>query len=272
MNKAYSLRERILNKEVVIGMFYKFNSQAIVEMVGNAGFDFIIVDTEHSNYSSYDVEGLIRAAECVDMSTVIRIREAISEDVLHALDSGADGVQIPSITSIETAKDVCNSSKYYPEGNRGLSTNQRAAMYSGWNKEVPYIEYSNKNSLVVVHVENKDMADRVDELLEIPQLDVIFVGPSDLSQSMGKPGQVNDSEVVAVIEQVFKKTLAKGKAVGIYCGTPAAIKKYVDLGATYIAYGSDVTAMVGALKDLKKAADEILKNEETKADTKAKNM
>ncbi len=259
MNKAYSLRERILNKEVVIGMFYKLNSQAIVEMVGNAGFDFIIVDTEHSNYSSYDVEGLIRAAECVGMSTVVRIREAIPEDVLHALDSGSDGVQIPSITSIETAREVCRSSKYYPEGSRGLSTNQRAAMYSGWNKEIPYIEHSNKNSLVVVHVENKNMADKVDELLEIPQLDVIFVGPSDLSQSMGKPGQVNDPEVVEVIENVFKKTLAKGKAVGIYCGTPSAIKKYVNLGATYIAYGSDVTTMVDALKDLKRSAEEVLK-------------
>lgn len=259
MNKAYSLRERILNKEVVIGMFYKLNSQAIVEMVGNAGFDFVIVDTEHSNYSSYDVEGLIRAAECVGMSTVVRIREAIPEDVLHALDSGSDGVQIPSITSIETAREVCRSSKYYPQGSRGLSTNQRAAMYSGWNKEIPYIEHSNKNSLVVVHVENKNMADKVDELLEIPQLDVIFVGPSDLSQSMGKPGQVNDPEVVEVIENVFKKTLAKGKALGIYCGTPAAIKKYVNLGATYIAYGSDVTTMVDALKDLKRSAEEILK-------------
>lgn len=259
MNKVYSLRERILNKEVVIGMFYKFNSQAIVEMVGNAGFDFIIVDTEHSNYSSYDVEGLIRAAECVGMSSVVRVREAIAEDVLHALDSGSDGVQIPSITSIEAAKEVCQSTKYYPQGNRGLSTNQRSAMYSGWNREVPYIEYSNKNSLVVVHVENKNIADRVDELLEIPQLDVIFVGPSDLSQSMGKPGQVNDPDIVAVIEDVFKKTLAKGKAVGIYCGTQADIKKYVDLGATYIAYGSDVTAMVGALKNLKKSAEDALK-------------
>lgn len=259
MNKAYSLRERILNKEVVVGLFYKFNSQAIVEMVGNAGFDFIIIDTEHSNYSHYDVEGLIRAAECSGMSSVIRIREAISEDVLHALDSGADGVQIPSITSVETALDVCKSTKYYPLGNRGLSMTQRAAMYSVWNKEESYYDHSNKNSLVVVHVENKEMADKVDELLEIPQLDVIFVGPGDLSQSMGKPGQMNDPEVVAVIEEIFKKVLAKGKAVGIYCGTSEAIKKYVDLGATYIAYGSDITAMASSLKELKKSADKALK-------------
>lgn len=258
MNRAYSLRKRILDKEVVVGLFYKFNSQSIVEMVGYAGFDFIIVDTEHSNYSHYDVEGLIRAAEGVGMSSVIRVREAIPEDVLHALDSGADGVQIPSITSIEDAKQVSLSTKYYPEGNRGLSTTQRASMYTMWNREEGYISDANENSLVVLHVENKEMADNVDQLLEIPQLDVVFVGPADLSQSMGKPGQMNDPEVVEVIEGVFKKVLAKGKAVGIYCGTPAAIKKYVALGATYIAYGSDVTAMAGALKELKEAADRAI--------------
>jgi 4-hydroxy-2-oxoheptanedioate aldolase len=251
MNKAYSLKKRIANKEVLVGLFYKFNSQAIVEMVGHAGFDFIIVDAEHSNYSAYDIEGIIRAAECVQMGSIVRLREAKSEDVLHALDSGADGVQIPSITSVETALEVCKSTKYYPEGNRGLSLTQRAANYSVWQGKDNYYQHSNENSLVVVHVENVEMANQIDALLEVPQIDVIFVGPGDLSQSLGKPGQMNDPEVVAVIEGIFKKVLAKGKAVGIYCGTQAAVKKYVDLGATYIAYGSDITVMASGLKALK---------------------
>ncbi|MBS7527410.1 hypothetical protein KHM83_12065 [Fusibacter paucivorans] len=253
MNKAYSLKKRIANKEVLVGLFYKFNSQAIVEMVGHAGFDFIIVDCEHSNYAPGEVEGLIRAAECVQMSSIIRLRDATAEDVLHALDSGADGVQIPSIKSVDTAFDVCKSTKYFPEGNRGLSLTQRAANYSVWQGKESYYQHSNENSLVVVHVENIDMAHQIDKLLEVPQIDVVFVGPADLSQSMGKPGQMNDPEVVAVIEEVFKKVLAKGKAVGIYCGNQAAVKKYVDLGATYIAYGSDITVMASGLKTLKES-------------------
>jgi 4-hydroxy-2-oxoheptanedioate aldolase len=105
------------------------------------------------------------------------------------------------------------------------------------------------------------MADNVEELLKIPQLDVVFIGPGDLSQSLGKPGQMNAPEVVKVIEEVIEKVLAKGKAAGIYCGTPEAIKQYVDLGVTYIAYGSDVTAMAKALKDLKISADNVLKQQ-----------
>lgn len=258
MNRAYSLREKILNKEVVCGLFYKLNNPDVAEMVGNAGFDFIIIDTEHANFSPYDTANIIRAADAAGMSSVVRVRAATDEDVLHALDSGADGVQIPSITSVETAQAVCKSTKYHPEGNRGLSMTQRAAMYGAWNKEETYYSYSNRNSLVVAHVENKAMAGRVAELCDIPQIDVLFVGPADLSQSMGKPGQMNDPEVVAVIEKVFRTALDKGKAVGIYCGNAAAVKKYVAMGATYIAYGSDATCLSSALNNLKKGVDEAL--------------
>jgi len=257
MNKAFSLRERILNGEVVYGLFYKLNSPDVAEMVGNAGFDFIIVDTEHSNFSTYDVSNIIRAADSTGMSTVVRIFAATEEDVLHALDSGADGVQIPSITSVEVARKACTGTKYFPEGTRGLSMTQRSAMYGAWNKEESYFSYSNRNSLVVAHVENKEMAEKVEQLCDIPQIDVLFVGPGDLSQSMGKPGKLDDPEVVAVIEKVFKIALAKGKKVGIYCGNPAAVKKYTAMGATYIAYGSDATAMSSALVNIRKSLAQV---------------
>lgn len=253
MNRAFSLRERILNGEVVYGLFYKLNSPDVAEMVGNAGFDFIIVDTEHSNFSTYDVANIVRAADSTGMSTVVRTFAATEEDVLHALDSGADGVQIPSITSVETAKNACEAAKYFPEGTRGLSMTQRAAMYGAWNKEESYFTYSNRNSLVVAHVENKEMAEKVEQLCAIPQIDVLFVGPGDLSQSMGKPGKLDDPEVVAVIEKVFAAVLKAGKKVGIYCGNPAAVKKYTGMGATYIAYGSDATALSSALVNIRKS-------------------
>ncbi|MPN48695.1 5-keto-4-deoxy-D-glucarate aldolase [bioreactor metagenome] len=97
------------------------------------------------------------------------------------------------------------------------------------------------------------MAARVEELCEIPQIDVLFVGPGDLSQSLGKPGKLEDPEVVALVEHVFKIALAKGKKVGIYCGGPAAVERYVGMGATYIAYGSDVNAFSGAVNSIRKS-------------------
>jgi 4-hydroxy-2-oxoheptanedioate aldolase len=257
MNQKYSLRERINKGEVVYGMFFKLNNPDVVEMVGIANFDFIIIDTEHGNYSPVDVANIIRSAENAGISSVVRVHMAIAEDVLHAFDSGADGVQIPSITSIETADEVCASTKYFPDGNRGLSTTQRAAMFGKWNKEQSYFTYSNENSLVVVHVENCEMASKVEELCDIPQIDVIFVGPGDLSQSLGKPGQLNDPEVVALVEDIFKKALAKGKKVGIFCGNPNAVERYVKMGATYIGYNSDTTIFLNALANEKKALEAL---------------
>lgn len=260
MNNTFSLREKIKSGKVSIGLFYKFNSQSIVEMIGYAGFDFIIVDMEHSNYSHFDTEGIIRAANGVGLSSIVRVKEAISEDVLHALDSGADGIQIPSIKSISTAVEVCTSSKYFPDGNRGLSLTQRSGQYNMWNvnNKQNYYQHANENSLVVVHVENLEMAEKIEELLEIPQLDVIFIGPGDLSQALGKPGKMDDPELLVLIEGLFAKILAKGKAVGIYCGTSTAVERYVKMGATYIAFGSDINVMASGLITLKESADKIL--------------
>ena len=104
---------------------------------------------------------------------------------------------------------------------------------------------------VVVHVENKEMAASIDEVCAIPQLDVVFVGPADLCQSMGKPGQPGDPAVVAAIEGVVKKTLERGKAAGIYCSSLEAAKKYADMGVSYIAYGVDAVMFGGFLKNLR---------------------
>jgi 4-hydroxy-2-oxoheptanedioate aldolase len=169
-----------------------------------------------------------------------------------------NGVQVPSLTTIESAKRACQSAKYFPEGNRGLSGTQRSAKYNAWDLEESYYSYANKHSLVVAHVENLEMANQLDELLAIPQLDTVFVGPGDLSQALGKPVSSNDPEVVELVEKIFKKVLASGKTVGIFCGGIANVKKYIEWGATYIAFGTDTTQIATALKANIAAAQEIV--------------
>ena len=258
MNNKFSLRERIQNGDVLIGMFAKFNNCNAVEMVGLAGFDFVIFDTEHANFSRGEIENLIRTADSVGMSSIVRVQETTPEEVLHALDSGADGVQVPGITTIEQAVEVCRSSKYYPEGDRGSSMAQRSAMYGLWDKDEKYFSYANSHSAVVLHVENLEMYEKLDEVVKIPQLDVVFIGPGDLSQAIGKPGQLDDPELAGMIEQIIRKSLAAHKAVGIFCGNVASAKKYIDMGATYIALGSDVSCFGKALKGLKSQVNETL--------------
>lgn len=253
-----SLKEKLHSGEVVFGSFFKINSPSMAEMIGLAGFDFIIVDGEHSSFTHLDAENIIRTADGVGLTSIIRIPSATEEHLLHALDSGAGGVQIPGLSSVKEVNEALQYTKYYPEGKRGLSFAQRAAKY-GFEEKNTYVKASNADTITVVHIENKAMADQTEELCQIPQVDVLFVGPADLSQSLGKPGAMNDPEVVAVIENVFSIAARYNKAVGIYVGGPSDLGKYVKLGATYIAWQSDVAIFAGALKESAKAFQQYRK-------------
>jgi 4-hydroxy-2-oxoheptanedioate aldolase len=243
-----SLKQKLKNGEVAFGAFFKINSPSMAEMIGFAGFDFIIVDREHSSFTHLDVENIIRSADGAGLTSIIRVPSASEEHLLHALDSGAGGVQIPGLSSVADVNEALTYTKYYPEGKRGLSFAQRAAKY-GFEEINTYVKSSNTDTLTVVHIENKTMADQVEELCQIPQVDILFIGPADLSQSLGKPGAMNDPEVVAIIENVFATAARYNKCVGIYVGGQAALEKYVKLGAKYIAWQSDVAIFTGALKD-----------------------
>ena len=243
-----SIKKRLIEGDVVIGTFVKFNSPAIVEMLGYSGFDFIIVDAEHSSFTYPEIENIIRAANGTEMDAVIRIPSYAGEHVLHAADLGAQGVQIPSVETLAQAESAVKELRYYPNGNRGFALTQRAAKYTFMSKD-EYFEFAEDNVLSVVHVENLEMAAKVEELCKIPQIDVLFIGPGDLSQATGHPGELDHPEVEALVEKITATALAHGKIVGIFCGNKAAVDKYVKMGIQYIAFGSDLTMIAAKLKE-----------------------
>jgi len=245
------IKQKLRNGQVVFGTFFKLNCASLVEMIGYAGFDFIIVDNEHSNFSYSEMENLIRAADGVKLDAIIRTPSAAEEHIAHALDSGASGVQIPGLTTVEQVKAAMPATKYYPLGRRGMNFVQRAANF-GYMERNAYLEAANSNTLVVVHVENKEMVDQVDELCQVPEVDVLFAGPGDLSQSVGKPGQVNAPEVVDLVERIFAAAAKHQKHVGIWVGNAADAEKYIKMGARYIGYQNDVLIINSALKECAK--------------------
>lgn len=249
-----SLKQRLRDGERVFGVFYKTGSPIVTEILGYAGFDFLIIDCEHSPLSYGEVEEVIRTAENVGLSVIVRVPSASDEHIFHALDSGADGVQIPNMTTAEQVEQVVKYAKYYPAGNRGLSKNTRAAKFGSWWSQLhqeDYVQYANDRTLVAVHIENRQMVDQVEDICKDPNIDVLFVGPGDLSQSLGIPGQNNDPRVVELAIKVFETCKAYGKASGIYCANPAGLEKYINQGITYVVYGSDATMFTKAAKDAK---------------------
>lgn len=255
-----SLKQRLKEGERVFGVFYKTGSPIVTEILGYAGFDFIIIDCEHSGLSYGEVEEVIRTAENVGLSVIVRVPCASDEHIFHALDGGADGVQIPNMSTVDQVTEAVKCAKYYPSGSRGLSKNTRAAKFGAWwgqlHKE-DYVQYANERTLVAVHIENKEMVDHVEELCQNPDIDVLFVGPGDLSQSLGIPGQNNDPRVVALASKVFETCKKYGKASGIYCGSKAGMEKYIAQGITYVVYGSDATMFTKAAKEAKTLFTEL---------------
>lgn len=244
-----SVKDRLKNHETVFGTFYKLNSPIATEMLGWAGFDFIVVDCEHSPIGYESTENIIRTAENVGLSAIVRVPSASEEHIFHALDSGAVGVQIPNLTSVEQFRESVSACKYFPAGTRGLSRGTRNAMFGLWNEaEKPYVQAANDKSLVVVHIENKEMAERVEEICQIPEIDVVFVGPADMSQSLGIPGKSKDPRVVETALHVIETAERYGKAGGIAAGKDN-MDMYIQHGARYIMYSSDAALFAGALKN-----------------------
>lgn len=244
-----TLKERLKRHETVFGTFYKLNSPIATEMIGWAGFDFIVIDCEHSPIGYESTENIIRTAENVGLAPIVRVPSAAEEHIFHALDSGAEGVQIPNLTSVEQFRDSVSACKYFPAGTRGLSRGTRNAMFGLWNEAAkPYVEAANEKSLVVVHIENKEMADHVEEICQIPEIDVVFVGPADMSQSLGIPGKAKDPRVVEIALHVIETAERYGKAGGI-AAAKDNMEMYIQHGARYIMYSSDAALFAGALKN-----------------------
>lgn len=252
MSRRLTIKQRMLEGKPVFGTFLKSYCPQIAEIIGYSGMDFVVIDCEHSNYSYSEMEDMVRACEISDMASIVRPPSCTPWHIHHALEIGATGVQIPSIASVQDAADAAVETAFYPEGTRSPNPSLRAAHFGFWQGEKSFFETAKDSSLCVMHVEDIAMVPHVEELCEIPQIDVLFVGPGDLSMSMGKPGKLNDPEVGAVIEDIIRRGLKGGKMMGMLCNSPEAVKKYIDMGVTYVLYSSEVGIMGNALRSLNK--------------------
>jgi 4-hydroxy-2-oxoheptanedioate aldolase len=243
------LKEKLQNGEVVYGPFMKLMDPAIIEILGNTGFDFAIIDTEHGPYSIESAQNMVRAADLRGITPIIRIPENEAHLALRALDIGAGGVQIPQVSSKEAAIQAGQCAKYHPKGDRGVCCFTRAAEY-GNVKPPQHFETSNAETVVIVHIEGMDGINNLDEILTVDGLDVIFLGPWDLSQSCGVPGQVDHPDVTMKMEDAVKRCRDAGKAVGTFVVTQENAKKWKNIGVQYISTWVDANIFHNACADI----------------------
>ncbi len=244
-----ALKRKLQRGEFVIGPFMNCSYGAFIEIVGMAGFDYAIIDMEHGPLEVETAEALCRAAQGVGLSPIVRVRKNDPPQIQRALDIGSAGVQVPQIETGEGAEAVVRAAKYAPLGMRGLSFYTRAGDYTVYGL-AGITDRLNEEQIVIVHVEGVTGLQNLDAIIAVPHIDVVFLGPYDLSQSFGIPGQVNDPRVVQGMEEATVKIRAAGKAAGTYAGDAKTAKRWIDAGVQYISLGVDVGIFANACRDL----------------------
>lgn len=214
---------------------------ALVEVAALAGFDHVLIDAEHGHISVADCEGLVRAAEAAGATPIVRVPVNAPEAILRYLDTGAQGVLVPQVASREDAERAVRAARYHPLGRRGLA-GTRAADY-GLRQSLPdYVREANEQLLVLGLIEDIRAVDNLPDILAVEGLDIIQIGPSDLSQSMGYPGDWQHPDVQAAIAEIIRQGLAAGKVVGMNCPTGEAAARERARGVRLLS-----VAMLGLL-------------------------
>jgi 2-keto-3-deoxy-L-rhamnonate aldolase RhmA len=207
------VREKLLAGDMALGCFANIVSPTVVELLGYAGFDFVVVDAEHTTTGPESAESLYRAAEARGIVALTRISESTPQFILKYMDAGSLGVQIPMVSNAADAQRVVDSVKYPPLGKRGLAF-PRAAGYGLAGSLADYIAAANEATLVVVQVETEEGMTNTEAIAAVEGVDVVFLGPTDLSVVLGFPGQSNHPKVREVIESLAKRIVAAGKIPG----------------------------------------------------------
>lgn len=244
------VKRKLKQGDVVLGLFMNCAYPGFIEICGHAGFDFAVIDLEHGPLHPLVAEDLCRAADCVGLAPIVRVRKNDAPQIQRALDIGSAGVQVPQIETKADAEAVVRGAKFSPLGSRGLSFYTRAGLYTSAGTQIS--DKLNEESLVVVHVEGKRGVENIQEIASVPNIDVIFLGPYDLSQSLGIPGQVSDRRVIDLMQTAVREIRNAGKVVGTFADTPETAKQWIDSGIQYIALGVDVGIFLRACQSLVK--------------------
>lgn len=243
------LKEALRAGKVVMGPFFRIPAPALVEVFGHAGFDLIAIDLEHGPLDIQMAEDLVRSCQLVGMASVIRVSSNAPHRIQRALDIGAQGVQIPHVGTVSEAERAVRAAKFAPRGMRGVCRFVRAAEYSAMDR-FEYFTASNRDTVIILQIEGKEGLEKLPDIVKVEGIDVIYLGPYDLSQSLGIPGQVENPIVVEKMREAVSLCRQDGVAVGTFADDLAAARKWVDMGVQYINVGIDASIIYNSCRKM----------------------
>ena len=243
------LKEKLESGQSVLGTFCTVPSVALCDVLASSEPDFIVIDCEHGPISFETAQGMVIACESQNVSPVVRVADLGAVDILKSLDIGAHAVQVPNITTAQNVRKVIEYYKYPPAGNRGFSPFTRAGEYSLDNAK-KLTAQANRNVLTVVHIEGLSAIDHIEEILEIKELDIIFLGLFDISKSLGIPGEVEHPRVIKLLKDLTGKIDRASKIAGTIAMNARQMEEFLDWGLRYITYSVDCEVIRKTYRDI----------------------
>ena len=222
--------------ETVFGCFVRYADPSLVEVLGYQDWDFLVFDGEHGTIEPGDCENMVRAAELRNVTPIVRVTANLPSTILRFMDTGAQGLHVPWVNSAAEAEKVVQSVKYHPLGIRGLA-GVRAADYAQAIPFDEYVQQANAETLVAIHIETAKAVEQLPEIVAVDGLDVVFIGPTDLSHSLGVPGQLQHPTVKEAMQQIVQAVAGSNAALGIMVGTAQGAREWRERGARYITVG-----------------------------------
>ena len=229
------LKRMLQAKEPAIGCWLNFPSPDLAEFIGLVGFDFIVIDTEHYFFGAETILNIVRAAKMSDCTPILRVSKNDQALILGYLEAGVEGIIVPHINNQAEAEAAVRAVKYPPQGSRSVNSITRATKYGLAQSPGEFYEESNRESLVIVMVEEPEAIENLPDILRVEGIDSVFVGPEDLSASMGYLGKPGHPEVQATIKEIETQIRASGKALGRLGTTSQAANQAFEEGALYFA-------------------------------------
>lgn len=243
-----TFKQRLRTGQAQIGLWLGLADPYCAELAANAGFDWLLLDGEHAPNDLRGLLGQLQAVAPYPAQPIVRPVIGDTALIKQLLDIGAQTLLVPMVESAEQARQLVRAMRYPPHGVRGVGS--ALARASRWNSLPGYLDQADEQMCLLVQVENREGLANLDAICAVESVDGVFIGPADLSAAMGHRGNPGHPEVQAAIDDAIVRIGRAGKAAGILSADEALARRYIELGAAFVAVGVDTTVLMRGLQTL----------------------
>lgn len=243
-----TLKQRLQAGEATVGSWLMLGSASAAEVLATAGFDWLVVDLEHSATTERETEDIFRAIETRGVTPLVRLTSNNPDQIKRVLDSGAEGIIVPMVKSAGDAEAAVAAAHYPPNGNRSFALSRAQAYGPSFQT---YVDQAPNRTLVIALIEHVDAINNLDEILAVDGIDATMIGPYDLSGSVGKPGRFNDPEVRSLVERYIQSSRAAGVPYGYHVVSTdyAEVETKLSEGFRFVVFSTDTLFLGETARD-----------------------